>query len=273
VEVRSLGFQTDLMVRRLSGSTVLDRVDHLVVRTPLNPYFYWGNFLLIPPPGRTELERWIGVFEADFPEAGHIALGIDGVDGRLGDVALSPTPGLEADIAQVMTADRISSSGSAPPAAILRELCSDDDWAQVLELRSVLLEEEGAVTPQHRVFLERRIDECRAVSSDGRATFFGALVDDRLRSMLGIFSEGTGTARYQSVETHPDYRRRGLAGHLVIRAAQHAFSQLAAHRLVIVAEPDGPAIGIYRRLGFRSVELQVQLQRAATPSGQKDHRP
>ena len=271
MEVRSLGFQTDLMVRRLSGSTVLDRVDHLLVRTPLNPSFYWGNFLLIPPPGRAELERWIGVFEADFPEAGHIALGVDGTDGWPGDVDLSPTPGLEPDIAQVMTADRIGSSGYPPPAAILRELRSDDDWAEVRELRTVLLEEEGAVAPQQRVFLERRIDECRAVSSDGRAAFFGASVDDRLRSMLGIFSDGTGTARYQSVETHPDYRRRGLAGHLVIRAAEHAFSQLAAHRLVMVAEPDGPAIGIYRRLGFRSVELQVQLQRAATPSGPEDH--
>ena len=190
---------------------------------------------------------------------------------RMGDVDLSSIPGLEPDIAEVMTADRIGSPGYPPPAAILRELRSDDDWAQVLELRSVLLEEEGAVTPEHRVFLERRTDECRVVSSDGQAAFFGAFVDDRLRSMLGIFSDGTGTARYQSVETHPDYRRRGLAGHLVIRAAEHAFSQLAAHRLVIVADPDGPAIGVYRRLGFRSVELQVQLQRAATPSGPKDH--
>jgi ribosomal protein S18 acetylase RimI-like enzyme len=121
------------------------------------------------------------------------------------------------------------------------------------------------------VFVERRIDECRVVTSDGQAAFFGAFVDDRLRSMLGIFSDGTGTARYQSVETHPDYRRRGLAGHLVIRAGEHAFSQLGAHRLVIVAESDGPAIGIYRRLGFRSVEFQVQLQRPVIPSGRKGH--
>lgn len=139
MEVRSLGFQTDLMVRRLSGSTVLDRGDHLVVQTPLNPFFYWGNFLLIPPPGRSELERWIGVFEADFPEAGHIALGIDGVDGSLGDLDLSPIPGLEPDVAEVMTADGIVGPGSLPPAAILRELHSDDDWVQVLELRTVLL--------------------------------------------------------------------------------------------------------------------------------------
>ena len=225
MEVRSLGFQTDLMVRRLSGSTVLDRLDHLVVQTPLNPFFYWGNFLLIPPPSHSELERWIGVFEADFPEAGHIALGIDGVDGSLGDLDLSQTPGLKPDMAEVMTADGILRSGSPPPAAILRALHSDDDWVQALDLRAVLLEEEGAVTPEHRVFLERRTDECRAVTSDGKAAFFGAFVDHRLRSTLGIFSDGNGTARYQSVETHPDYRRRGLAGHLVIRAADHASSR------------------------------------------------
>ena len=40
---------------------------------------------------------------------------------------------------------------------------------------------------------------------------------------------------------------------------------MGAHRLVIVADSDGPAIRLYRLLGFRSVEFQVQLQRAMTP--------
>lgn len=268
MEVGSLGFETDLMVRRLSGSAVLDRADHLVVRTPLNPDFYWGNFLLIPLPAGGELERWIGVFAAEFPQAGHIALGIDGVDGRLGDLDLSLVPGLEPDMAEVMTADGMVGAGPPPAGVLVRALHSDGDWAQLLELRTVVMEEEGPFTPEHRLFLERRTEEGRAVCADGHAAFFGAFVDDRLRSTLGIYSDGTGTARYQSVETHPDYRRRGLAAALVIRAAEHALSELGAHRLVIVADSDGPAIGLYCRLGFRSIEYQIQLQRAITPASE-----
>ncbi len=237
-----------------------------MVRTPLNPSFYWGNFLLLPVAAGADLERWIGVFEAEFPQAGHIALGLDGIEGSLGELDPSAIPGLVPDIAEVMTADGLVGVGSPPAGVPVRALQSDDDWAQLLELRTVVGEEEGAFTSEHRRFLERRTEEGRGVCADGRAAFFGAFVDDRLRSTLGIFADGTGTARYQSVETHPGYRRRGLAAALVIGAAEYARSELGAQRLVMVADSDGPAIGLYRRLGFRSVEFQVQLQRAMTPS-------
>jgi hypothetical protein len=52
VDVASLGFQTDLMIRRLAGSVIVDRREYLVVRTPANPGFWWGNFLLFPAPSR-----------------------------------------------------------------------------------------------------------------------------------------------------------------------------------------------------------------------------
>ena len=39
VPALSLGFATDLMIRRLAGSTVDDRGPYLVVRTPANPTY------------------------------------------------------------------------------------------------------------------------------------------------------------------------------------------------------------------------------------------
>jgi hypothetical protein len=47
VHVISLGFQTDLMVRALEGSEVIDHPDYVTVRSPANPEFWWGNFLLL----------------------------------------------------------------------------------------------------------------------------------------------------------------------------------------------------------------------------------
>ena len=50
MEPRSLAWRTDLALLLAAGSEVDDRGDHLVVRTPANPGFYWGNFLLLDVP-------------------------------------------------------------------------------------------------------------------------------------------------------------------------------------------------------------------------------
>lgn len=51
MNIRSLGYRTDLLFPRFDGE-VIDRGDYTVIRTPSNPTFYWGNFLLFdqPPP-------------------------------------------------------------------------------------------------------------------------------------------------------------------------------------------------------------------------------
>ena len=47
MEIRSLGLRTDLVLLRLGGSVVEHHDDHVVVRTPDNPTYWWGNFLLV----------------------------------------------------------------------------------------------------------------------------------------------------------------------------------------------------------------------------------
>ena len=50
MDVVSLADRTDLALLQLGGSEVSDRGDHLVVRTPHNPAYWWGNFLLMAEP-------------------------------------------------------------------------------------------------------------------------------------------------------------------------------------------------------------------------------
>jgi ribosomal protein S18 acetylase RimI-like enzyme len=85
----------------------------------------------------------------------------------------------------------------------------------------------------------------------------------RLVSSLGLIRTDSTTARYQSVETHPAYRRQGLAGRLIYQSSLHGPDKPGAGRLVIVADPEYHAIDLYRRLGFTVAEQQVQLVRAA----------
>jgi hypothetical protein len=47
----------------------------------------------------------------------------------------------------------------------------------------------------------------------------------------------------------------------VRKASQYAQQDLAAQTQVIVADQTGIAIRIYRSVGFRAAETQVQLQR------------
>src|SRR6266702_4795612 len=82
MRVTSLGFRTDLALRVLEGAEVTDRGDYRVIRTADNPGFHWGNFLLLaawPAPGTGD--AWLARFAAEFPAAGHVALGMDITDG------------------------------------------------------------------------------------------------------------------------------------------------------------------------------------------------
>ena len=256
LDVRSLGFATDLMIRRLAGSEIADRGDYLAVRTPQNPTFYWGNFTLVSPS--VPADEWLGIFTREFSEAGHVAIGVDGTDGSWHDASPLLDSGFELEVSTVLTS--AGPPGGAPAAdQLCRPLRSDDDWAEATELRMALGGEQGRLTEGYRAFLERRVAEVRELDRAGHAVHFGAFVDGRLRSCLGLITDGSGTARYQTVETHPEFRRRGLAGALVEAAGRHGLGELGASRLVIVADPHGPAIGLYRSLGFRDAEHQVQL--------------
>lgn len=103
----------------------------------------------------------------------------------------------------------------------------------------------------------------RQLQAQGFGAWFGAFQAGRMVSGLGVFGDGSGIARFQNVDTHPEHRNQGLAGMLVYKAGQYAQQEMAARTLVIVADPAEPAIRIYRSVGFRDAETQVQLQQPA----------
>jgi len=261
VDVRSLAYRTDLMVRERSGASVTDHGDHLVVRTPANPSFWWGNFILVPgPPAPGDPAAWRALFSREFPDADHCAIGVDSVDGDTGPGAELAALNLSARVSTVMSASSLRPP--ARPAAaefVIRALAGDADWRSAGELRLTLAREAGEDSAGHLDFLARQAAAARTLTEGGHGWWFGAFEGAELRSALGIVTDGRGLARYQAVETHPEHRRRGLAGTLVHAAAEHAIARAGVRTLVIVAEPDGPADGLYRSLGFAARERQVEL--------------
>jgi ribosomal protein S18 acetylase RimI-like enzyme len=258
--VASLGYRTDLMLLGLQGSVIEQHAGYQVVRTPANPTFYWGNFLLLDgPPAPGTISSWTSTFAREFPGAKHVALGVDGTDGDAGDQAELATAGLAVERNTVLTADMTSPPPHPNKTAQFRVLDSDADWLAALELQEA--GHQDGQSQGWQGFQGRRLQAKRQMQAQGLGAWFGAFQDGRMVSGLGIFGDGGGIARFQDVDTHPDHRNQGLAGTLVYQAGQYAQKKLAARTLVIVAEPVGPAIRIYRSVGFHDAETQVQLQR------------
>jgi GNAT superfamily N-acetyltransferase len=266
MDVTSLGFRTHLMICRLAGSEICDRDHYLVVRSPQNPTFWWGNFILVAPShGGGEPQEWLKTFASEFPAAEHVAIGVDGTDGDTTRLAApARAASLELEVSAVLTATSVNEPPRPNREAEFRPLRSEDDWQQAVELRAAVDREQDS--SEHRVFLERRQAAMRHLADEGRGAWFGAFLGGRMRSGLGIFSDGGGVARYQTVDTHPDFERRGLAGTLVYEAGRYGLEQLGARTLVIAADPDYVAIRVYRSVGFTEVEGQVELSRPPRPT-------
>ncbi len=106
------GWASDLEVLAVTGSEVSDRGDHLVVRTPGNPDFRWGNLLVVRDPRPPQRRRPLGATgsRAELPAAGHRSIGLP--------AAPDPAPwtalGLRVESDEVLTAPRPPRAG--PPA-------------------------------------------------------------------------------------------------------------------------------------------------------------
>lgn len=254
-----LGWRTDLALRELSGSTVEDRGDHLVVRTPGNPTYHWGNFLLLrEPPAAGAVPGWLEAFERELPGAAHRTFGVETARGGLGDLDGFRQAGLGVEASAVMTAREVNPPPHPHPGATIRPLASDEDWVQQVALA---LTDEDLVGAEE--FAHRRARAERRLVEDGHGQWFGAFLEGLLVSSLGVFEAAPGLVRYQGVHTHPAFRGRGLCGTLVHHAGRYALDELGAHTLVIVADPEYTAIRVYRSVGFEQTE--TQLQAARTP--------
>jgi ribosomal protein S18 acetylase RimI-like enzyme len=261
VRITSLGFRTDVALRVLEGAEVTDRGDYLVIRTPDNPEFWWGNFLLLARlPGPGQGQEWLDTFAAEFPAARHVALGVDIADDSEIPGAFAAA-GLEADRATVLTAAEVRAPAQPNSDAEIRPLTSDADWRQSVDLANRCFPggEPGD-------FLERRAAARRRLTQTGAGVWFGAFGDGRLLAQLGLFDVGDGYARYQHVETDPAARRHGLAGTLIWTAGRYGRAVLRTGTLVIVADPAGAAIRLYRACGFTARQSQLSFDRPPGPS-------
>lgn len=260
--LRSLAWRTDLIFPAFDG-VLLERRDYLVVRTPSNPTFYWGNFLLFRrPPSPGDVERWPRLFAEEIgapPRVRHQTFGWDSPEGEAGATEAFVAHGFRLLHSSVLTASSVAPSPHLTEEIVVRPLDSDGDWHQATE-NQIRCREDGHAEAGYRFFKEAEMARYRRMAQAGRGAWFGAFLGTVLVADLGIFHTGD-LGRFQSVETHPAHRRRGYAGTLVYRAARHALAHMGVGTLVLVADAGSPAERLYRSVGFLPSEQEVALER------------
>lgn len=267
MRLKSLGYQTELLFRGFEGE-VIERGSYLVIRTPKNPGFRWGNFVLFQDrPAAGDLEKWQAVFASEIgppPEYTHFAFAWDGIDGDFGEVDQFLQAGFEVEKTVVMTAKHVNQPLRLNQTCNIRPFTADDweRWIKVqvaINLAQPNADQEDDSDGGFSRYLWGKAGEYQRMIEAGYGQWFGAFVEGQLASSLGLFV-WSKLGRFQQVGTHPDFRRRGLAGTLVYEAARKGFNEMGAETLVMCADPDYVALKLYESVGFKSNETMVGME-------------
>jgi len=277
---RSLVWGTDVDV--LPIDRVVERRDgYLVIRSPSNPTHYWGNLLLFDDPpvagdGARWEEQFVNEFGAD-PRVQHLTFAWDHVDGALGcahEEFVVRGYVLEQSVGLVATPDLVRSHPRENREVQVRALepvvgVDEELWEQVVALQ-VAARHERFDEGSYRAFSSRRLADIRALFRLGHGGWYVALEagGSEVVASCGVVVTGA-RGRFQSVETKAAYRRRGICSRLVVEAAHSTAGQHGAQHLVIAADANYHALGLYESLGFQRLErvCGVCKQPARRPAG------
>ena len=226
---------------------------------------YWGNLLIFDaPPTAGDRVRWEQRFAAEFadqPRSVHRTFAWDVTPDGLGAAGeefvahgyeLDETVGLAATPDQVRPHPRANRDVRvyAPDP---RPGADEAVWDAMVELQVATRDADRFSAETHRAFCQTRLDDLRALFRIGHGSWYVALAGDEVVGSCGVVvTDGRG--RFQTVDTAPDHRRRGICSRLVVEAAHHAADRHGAGQLVIGADPGYHALGIYESLGFVPVE-------------------
>ena len=257
MKINSLGIKTDLMFLK-QNAMVEDRGDYILVRSPDNPEFFWGNFLIFPePPQKGDFKQWQRHFENEFAK-------VDGIEhmtfewdhsSRAPQLDEFRQNGFEYEETVVLVAkDGLHPMYENHEISMMR-VETNETWHQLVEFQ-IEVNPDGYPEDSLRPFVKKRFQDYRDYSEAGLGHWYAAFLDGKMVADLGLYSEN-GVARYQNIKTHRDYRKQGIAQTLMHFAA----SDLGADYFVIQAEDHGPAINMYQSIGFEALEVIAGLCR------------
>lgn len=180
-----------MIFHRFDG-IVLDRGDYIVVRTPSNPGFFFGNLLIFPDaPQLGSLKRWKELFRKEFsetPAVKHFTFLWDDPAHGLGDVTELGMEGFKVDFSVVLTARSVHQPAKSNDQVEVLTISTDQQWKEVTEAQIASKSAEFGEA-SYRQFKEQQMARYRSMSESGLGHWFGAYLNGRLVADLGVYRE------------------------------------------------------------------------------------
>jgi ribosomal protein S18 acetylase RimI-like enzyme len=265
--LRSSLFRTDVFLTAFDGE-VHDRGRYLVLRTPTNPTYHWGNFLLYPdPPTADAFPTWLEDHARELPEHPHVILSWDRPEGVTGETDAFVRAGFEVDDGVVLSATKqgLIRSKRVREEIAVAPLETDAHWEEASRVLTNAFAERrtGSLDDLH-AFVVRQLERYRAMQSRGLGQWYGAYVDGAMASTLGLVRvDASELGRFQLVGTDPRFANRGACSTLLYEVARRALEEQGFETLVLAADGGYHAVKVYESVGFRPTERLFSLMRKA----------
>jgi hypothetical protein len=199
MKLRSVGYRSDLIFTNFDGE-VFDRGDYLVVKTPVNPNYFWGNLLIFDRSPRVgDFEKWKTIFvkEFDDPRIYHLTFAWDSPEGDTGQVSEFLENGFNLDKGVVLTAQKVQAPKKMHSLVVVKPIESNQEWEDSIRVQTAC--GGGTLSKQQwEGFYRSQMDRYRKMVQIGLGQWFGAFVNGKIVGGLGIFTDEE-IGRYQIV--------------------------------------------------------------------------
>jgi len=252
------GTRSDLVVHRF-GVELLDGDGFVVVRTPANPIFYFGNLIFLEQPNQRSVDDWIALFQncfSDIPDINHCTLVWNKRDSSVDWNSNLKDKGFQLediDVRSVTQSQWQKPEMLFPDELEIRDFNNESDWQQWFDLN--LKNRDPAHTETDYIaFLEGQRFTYQRLINEEQGFHSGIFTETgQLVAFAGLYFLN-GLGRFQFVFTCPGHRRMGLCKHLLTFMAQRGF--MSAEQLIILADEHDHATKLYQNLGFRLMDVE-----------------
>jgi GNAT superfamily N-acetyltransferase len=254
----SLSLRSEIAVFRELGE-VLPRDDYVVLRSPRNQTYRWGNRIhWLSPFEERRLKEQKAIFQQhfrDLPLVRHFTISWDDSAAQPIDLARLEQLGFSPDPSVTLLLKEIAKPHHFNSQIVCRPLNSTMEWDRAFT-QQIQVRSKNYSAEDYQSYLRPKFDAYRRLPSHSTGEWYGAFLADQLAGNLGVIWDQE-IVRFQLVATDPAYQRQGICSTLLWHACHDLRRRFPTLPCVIMADPDYHAISIYKEIGFEMCERQV----------------
>lgn len=258
---KSLGIETNILMDSFLAN-VIEKDDYIVVQTPKRPNYFWGNYILMKePPCKGDFKEWVSIFEAEIGERrvkGFCAMTFDLATNENFDVSDFLENGFKVEVDKILTTNKVVEPIKFNSKLTIKEYDLSKNIESYVEVHFDENWAYGSEDKQKEFLREQAMDFSTLIDKKV-ARRFGGYLNGKLVTDLGVYWNDNVT-RFNSISTHPSFRRLGACSTLVYKVSKDLLIQNPSKTLVMQADEDYHAALIYESIGFEPKEKVIAIE-------------